>query len=111
VQSGAIRALASTGRERTTVAPDLPTVAEAGLPGFDTNIWFGIMAPTGTPAEIIDRLAAAAKSAVASEPVKTAFAAQMVDPLTGGPNEFREWVAAETRKWDAVITRAGLARK
>lgn len=111
VQSGALRALASTGRDRTAVASDLPTVAEAGLAGFDTNIWFGIMAPAGTPDDILGKLAAATRSAVASEPIKTAFAAQMVDPLNGGPQEFRDWVASETRKWDGVITRAGLARK
>lgn len=111
VQSGALRALASTGRERTSAAPDLPTVAEAGLPGFDTNIWFGIMAPAGTPDEVIEKLAGATRNAVASEPVKTAFAAQMVDPLAGGPKEFRDWVASETRKWEGVIARAGLARK
>lgn len=111
VRSGALRALASTGRERTSVAADLPTVAEAGLEGFDTNIWFGVMAPAGTPDEVVDKLALAIKAAVASEPVRTAFATQMVDPLGGGPKEFREWVASETRKWDGVIGRAGLARK
>lgn len=111
VQSGALRALASTGRERTAVAPNLPTVAEAGLPGFDTNIWFGIMAPAGTPDEVIEKLAAAIKTAVVSDPVKTAFAAQSVDPLSGGPQEFRDWVASETRKWNGVIDRAGMARK
>ena len=111
VRGGTLRGLATTSRERTAIAPDLPTVAEAGLPGFESNIWFGVMAPTGTPAEIVDQLAAATQAAVASQAVRTAFAAQMVDPLSGGPAEFRDWIGSESHKWEGVIARTGLVKK
>lgn len=111
VQSGALRALATTAKQRTPIAPDLPTVAEAGLAGFDTGIWFGLMVPTGTPAEIVERLSAATGEALRADSVRSLLLKQGIDPVFGGPEPFREHIAAETRRWDGVIERAGLAKR
>src|SRR5258708_36089377 len=75
-QAGTVRVLASTGPQRTVVAPDLPTIAESGLPGFDTSIWVGLLAPSGTPPEIVERLAKAAGAVLATPEVREQLARQ-----------------------------------
>jgi tripartite-type tricarboxylate transporter receptor subunit TctC len=108
VEAGSLKALASTEKSRTEIAPHLPTVAEAGLPGFDTSVWFGLMAPAGTPPEIIDRLEKAVAEALRSEQVASALKRQGIDPLPGGPEAFAKHTEAETRKWGDVIRQAGV---
>ncbi len=111
VEAGSLRALASTAKARTAAAPDLPTVAEAGLSGFDTGIWYGLMVPAGTPRDIVERLSAAAATAVGSDAVRASFAVQGIDALSGGPEAFRDHIAAEAEKWNRVVERAGLLKR
>lgn len=111
VRAGRLRALAITARERSPGAPDVPTAGEAGLAGFDTGIWYGLMAPAGVSQEIVGRLAAATATAAGATATRSALNAQMIDVLSGGPDVFRALVAAEAMKWDEVVARAGLVKR
>ena len=88
VEAGKLVALASAAAKRPSIAPDLPTMAEAGMPDFETGIWFGLMAPAGTPRDIIDKLAAAVPQAMSSSEATAALRGQGFDRLRGGPEEF-----------------------
>ena len=110
VESGQLKALASSERERASAAPNLPTVAEAGLPGFDTSVWFGFVAPTGTPREIVDRLAHAINEALADDAVTRQLHNAGLDIKGGTPEQFAAYIASETKKWDAVVKAAGLRK-
>ena len=110
VESGQLKALASSERERALAAPNLPTVAEAGLPGFDTSVWFGFIAPTGTPREIVDRLAHAINEALADDAVTRQLHNAGLDIKGGTPEQFAAYIASETKKWDAVVKAAGLRK-
>jgi tripartite-type tricarboxylate transporter receptor subunit TctC len=109
VRNGQLRGLATTGPQRDPALPELPTVAESGLTGFDTRLWIGLSAPTGTPRTVIDRLAGAAKEAVNLPETKAALAAQGFAPMSGTPEEFGAFYRSETEKWGKVIEAAGMA--
>jgi tripartite-type tricarboxylate transporter receptor subunit TctC len=89
------------------MAPDIPTLAESGLPGFDVTTWYGLMLPTGTPKEILDRLHAAAASALAHPAVKERFSATDLVPKSSSPEEFGAYVRSEIAKWAKVIKASG----
>jgi tripartite-type tricarboxylate transporter receptor subunit TctC len=108
LKSGNLVALASTQLKRTPTAPDLPTMDELGLKGFDTGVWFGLFAPAGTPKEIVDKLARSANAAIAADDVKAAFAPQGIDPIGGTPEQFSAYVKSEIAKWAKVIETAGV---
>jgi len=108
VESGEIRALATSELTHTSAAPKLPTVAESGLPGFDTSLWFGVVAPAGTPRSIIDKLASAINEALNNDDVAKSLRGAGLDVKGGTPDEFAAYIASETKKWDEVITKAGL---
>jgi tripartite-type tricarboxylate transporter receptor subunit TctC len=110
VKAGKLKALASAASKRPSVAPDLPTMAEAGVPDFDTSIWFGLMAPAGTPRPIIDKLAAAVNEALKSDEAKASYAAQGFDLLGGGPDEFARTIATDTERWTVAARAAGLKK-
>jgi tripartite-type tricarboxylate transporter receptor subunit TctC len=110
VASGQLRALASTERERASAAPDLPTVAESGLPGFDTSVWFGLVAPTGTSRDIVAKLAHAIDDALKNDEVTKPLHAAGLDIKGGAPEQFGAFIAAETRKWNDVVIAAGLRK-
>ena len=110
VEAGKLIALASAAAKRPSIAPDLPTMAEAGMPDFDTSIWFGLMAPAGTSPEIVDKLARAVPEAIKSSEAQTALRSQGFDPLTGGPEEFARFIVAETAKWNEAAKAAGLKK-
>jgi tripartite-type tricarboxylate transporter receptor subunit TctC len=110
VQSGQLKALASSERERASAAPDLPTVAEAGLPGFDTSVWFGFVAPAGTPREIVDQLASAINEALKNDEVVKQLHNAGLDIKGGTPEQFGGYIASETTKWSAVAKAAGLRK-
>jgi tripartite-type tricarboxylate transporter receptor subunit TctC len=110
VEAGKLIALASAAAKRPSIAPDLPTMAEAGMPDFDTSIWFGLMAPAGTPPEIVDKLARAVPEAIKSSEAQTALKSQGFDPLPGGPEEFTRFMVAETAKWNEAAKAAGLKK-
>ena len=108
VEAGQLKALASSERARATAAPALPTVAEAGLPGFDTSVWFGLVGPAGMPREIVEKLSLAINEALGNAEVTTPLHAAGLDIKGGTPEAFGEFIAGETRKWNDVVTAAGL---
>jgi tripartite-type tricarboxylate transporter receptor subunit TctC len=108
VSDGKLKALASTQIKRTSVAPNLPTMTEAGLAGFDTSVWFGLLATAGTPQEVVTKLNHAVNDALASDDVRALLRAQGMDPLGGTAETFARMIVSETEKWARVITAAGL---
>jgi tripartite-type tricarboxylate transporter receptor subunit TctC len=108
IEAGQVRALATTGLTRSSVLPDVPTLNEAGVPGYETTIWLGIMAPKGTPQEIVDRLNAEIGKIIAKPAVKDAWAKQGAVPMTMTPTEFGAFLKADIDKWAKVIEKAGL---
>ena len=110
VRDGKLVALAATETKRTAIAPEVPTMAEAGLAGFDTGLWFGLLAPAGTPRPVIDKISAAAGQALASETVVKALAPQGIDIVGGTPEAFAAYIADEMKRWDMVTRAAGLKK-
>jgi tripartite-type tricarboxylate transporter receptor subunit TctC len=109
IQNGALRAIATTGLQRDRLLPDLPTVAESGLPGFEVLLWLGLLAPKATPRPVIERLAAAMSYALSTPDVKGAFAAQGFDALVGTPDDFAAFYRSEVDKWRKVIVATGMS--
>jgi tripartite-type tricarboxylate transporter receptor subunit TctC len=107
VRDGKVRALAVTGVKRSAIFPELPTVAEAGLPGYDAVLHYGIVAPAGTPRAIIDKLNAALRAAVMSDDVKTKMAADGTEPLLSTPEEYAADIDREETKWSAIVKKSG----
>jgi len=107
-KSGRVRALATTGKKRSTIMPDVPTVSEAGVPGYEAPIWLGMMAPRGTPRPVIDRLNAEIMKIIARPDVKKAWAEQGAEPLTMTPGEFEKYLNDDIAKWAKVIQGAGI---
>ena len=107
-RAGRVRALGSSGTERSTVLPDVPTVAEAGVPGYEATIWLGIMAPAGTPKPIVDRLNAEIGKIVARPDVKKAWNEQGAEPMAMTPAEFEKFLNADIAKWAHVVKVAGV---
>ena len=108
VESGQLKALASSEATRASAAPDLPTVAEVGLPGFDTSVWFGFMGPTGLSQEVIEKLSRAIDEALGNDEVTKPLRAAGLDIKGGTPEAFGAFIASETTKWNGVVTAAGL---
>jgi tripartite-type tricarboxylate transporter receptor subunit TctC len=98
-----VKPLASTGAKRASVAPDLPTMAEAALPGFNTGIWYGVLAPAGTPQAVIERLNKAINEALKDQTLLNNFGKQGLDPLGGTPAEFAAFIKSENARWAQVI--------
>ena len=109
IQSGALLAIATTGLQRDKLLPDVPTVAESGLPGFEVLLWLGLLAPKATPRPMIERLAAATSYALSTPDVKSAFATQGFDPLVGTPEDFAAFYRSEVDKWRKVIVATGMS--
>jgi tripartite-type tricarboxylate transporter receptor subunit TctC len=109
-EAGEIRALATSEYTRSLSAPNLPTVSESGLPGFNTSLWFGMVAPAGTPRPIIDKLSGAINEALKSDEVAKPLRGAGLDIKGGTPDEFSAYIASETKKWDGVISAAGLRK-
>jgi tripartite-type tricarboxylate transporter receptor subunit TctC len=106
VQAGQVRALATSGTKRSTVLPDVPTVAEAGVPGYEATIWLGIMAPKGTPQAIVDKLNAEIGKAINRPDVKEAWAKQGAVPMVMSPAEFGAYLEKDIAKWANVVQTA-----
>jgi tripartite-type tricarboxylate transporter receptor subunit TctC len=105
--AGKVRALATSGRTRSSVAPDLPTIAEAGVKGYETTIWIGVMAPTGTPRAIVERLNAEITKVVNRSDVKEVWAKQGAIPLTMSVPEYEKYLNADIAKWAKVVKISG----
>jgi tripartite-type tricarboxylate transporter receptor subunit TctC len=110
VRDGKLIALASTEAKRAAVAPDLPTMSEAGLPGFETGLWFGLVAPAGTPKEIINKLARAGNEALQADDVAKALVPQGIDLVGGSPEDFARYIDGEMKRWATVAQAAGLTK-
>ena len=106
IRAGKLRALAVTSKQRASLLPEVPTMSEAGLEGFEAGGWYGLLAPAGVPAEIINQLHAETVAAL-KEPEFARRIAEMASPnITSTPDEFRALIAAETQKWRAVLLAA-----
>lgn len=108
VEKGNLRALGVAQSKRAAMMPDVPTMAEQGMPGFDAGIWIGLLAPAGTPVSIVEKLSDAADEALKSADVSTALKAQGIDPAGDSPADFRKFIAADTKRWTTVVRSAGL---
>ena len=107
-QAGQLRALGVSGERRLAAAPELPTIAEAALPGFEASQWYGIVAPAGTPEPVVERLNAAIRAAFADPAVVTRLEQEGAEVWTSTPAEFRALIEAEIARWGALIRRAGI---
>lgn len=107
VRAGKLKALATSGKVRSQVLPEVPTLNEAGVPGYEAVIWLGIMAPVGTPKPIVDRLNAEIAKAVADPKIKAAWAEQGAVPMTMTPAEFGQFLARDIEKWARVVKISG----
>ena len=107
VKAGKLRALAVTSAARSPVAPDVPTVAESGLPGYEAIAWNGLLAPAGTPAEVVARLNAELRKALAAPDVKDKFEAQGFAATWSAPADFGRFMSAEVDKWAGVVKISG----
>jgi tripartite-type tricarboxylate transporter receptor subunit TctC len=107
VRAGRIRALAVTTAKRSALAPDLPTIAESGLPGFDISTWFGIFVPANTPPEIVDRLHSEFTRALAMPDIRDKMLALGAEPVGSRPGEFSAYIRTEADKYARVIKASG----
>jgi len=98
-----VRALATTGKTRSTVMPDVPTASEAGVPGYEATIWLGLMAPTGTPKPIIDKLNAAVNAAIKRPDIVKLWTQQGAVPMSMTPEEFDKFLRGDIIKWAEVV--------
>ena len=108
IAAGKLVALATTTSKRASALPDVPTMVESGLPGVQTSLWFGILAPAGTPRPIVDKLAAASRQAVQTPAAMDALHKQGDDPLDAGPDEFASFMKSEIARWTKVAHAAGM---
>ena len=107
IKSGKVRALAITGAKRDPALPEVPTFAEAGLPGYDANFWNGLVAPAGTPAEVIARLNSVLVQALATPEVHAALVRLGLEAAGTTPQQFGDFIAAEIDKWARVVKASG----
>ena len=107
VKSGRMRALGVTTAKRSPATPDVPTLIEGGVAGYDYSTWYGLLAPAGTAKPIIDTLNAANRKVLAREDIKQRLESQGVDPIVNTPAEFTAYVKSETEKWGKVVKATG----
>jgi tripartite-type tricarboxylate transporter receptor subunit TctC len=107
VKGGKVKAIGTTGRERSTVMPNVPTISEAGVPGYEATIWLGVMAPKGTPAAIVNKLNAEIGKIVARPDVRDEWAKQGAVPMAMSPDEFAKYTTADIAKWERIVKISG----
>lgn len=110
VEAGKLKAFAVAQSKRASIMPDVPTLTEAGMTGFDAGIWIGLLAPAATTPAIVDKLSVAANEALNTEAIRTALKQQGTDPLGGTPKEFADYIRADIAKWSAVLALPGAAK-
>jgi tripartite-type tricarboxylate transporter receptor subunit TctC len=108
VKAGKLRALGMSSAKRSAFAPDIPTVAESGVPGYEVAVWFGLVAPAGTPREIIQKLNAEVLRILAMPDVRERFVSQGVEPVGSTPEQFGEHIRSQMAKWSKVVQDAGV---
>jgi len=111
IREGKVIALGSSGRTRSTVMPEIPTIAEAGVPGYESTIWLGVMAPAKTPQSVIDTLNAEIRKIMERPDVKAAWAKQGATSMIMTPAQFDEFLRGDIQKWAKVVATAGLVPK
>jgi tripartite-type tricarboxylate transporter receptor subunit TctC len=108
IAAGKLKALATAANKRASALPNVPSMAEAGIPDFDTSLWFGIMAPAGTPQNAIQKVANAAEKAMRRPDAVEVLEKQGFDPLGEGPDAFGAYLRSEIIRWSEVARRAGV---
>lgn len=108
IKAAKLKALAVIGRQRMAALPDVPTFADAGIPGFDSALWFGLNAPAGTPKAVIDRLSTEVQRAFASPEMRSLLVGQGIDPVAAGPAQFADLIGRETRQWAQAVKSSGV---
>ena len=108
VRAGKLKALGTTGKSRSAVTPEIPTVAEAGVPGYEATIWLGLMAPAATPKPILERLSAEVKKVIHAPDVKENWGKQGAVPMDMSPEEFGKFVRADIAKWAKLVKDTGM---
>jgi tripartite-type tricarboxylate transporter receptor subunit TctC len=108
VRSGKLRVLAAASPERNRLVPEAPTFAELGLPQIAVSLWYGMLAPAGTPRPVIDKLNGAIGKALASPEIVERLHAQGAEPMPGTPEAFASFMRAEMAKWAPVVKQAGI---
>jgi len=107
IKAGKLRAVAVTSTKRAPALPDVPTIAESGIPGFEASSWFGILAPAGTPREIVTRINAEANKALQSPEMKEKLLSQGAEAVGNTPEYFADYIRTETEKWAKVVKESG----
>ena len=107
IAAGRLRPVATTGSHRSPTLPEVPTIAESGLPGFEVTVWQGLLAPAGTPAAIVDRLGREVRAALAEAEVRERMAALGVEVIASDADGFAEFIARDIAKWEPVIRASG----
>lgn len=107
IKAGKLRPLAITSGTRSAAAPDLPTVAESGLPGYDVSTWFGLWAPAGTPKDIVEKLSSEVRKILKSQEIANELNARGIEPIGSTPEEFASYQASESIKWARVVKDSG----
>ena len=107
IKAGKIKGIAVTTIKRSALMPDIPTIAESGLPGFDANNWYGLLAPANTPRAIVVRLNAEVAKVLAMPDVKNFLFNQGLDPAPGTPEKFGVYIKSEIAKWAKVVKDSG----
>ena len=103
IKDGRVKALATSEAKRASIAPDLPTIGEAALPGYATGLWFGILGPAGTPKPIVDKVSEAANKALKDPDVLKQLETQGLNALGGSPDDFAAFIKSETQRWARVM--------
>jgi tripartite-type tricarboxylate transporter receptor subunit TctC len=106
-KSGRVRGLATTGKKRSEVMPETPTVAESGVPGYEAVIWLGLMAPAGTPKAVVDRLNAEMTKIASRPDVKKSWQDQGAVPMAMSPADFERYLNADIAKWAKIVKLSG----
>jgi len=109
IKAGKLKALGTSGTKRSPALPDVPTIAEAGVPGFEVTVWYGLAAPRGAPRAIVEKIGADAAHVMRSPELHERWTAQGVEPVGSTPSEFKTLLAAETAKWAKVVKAAGIS--
>ena len=107
IAAGRLKAFAVAQSRRAAILPDVPTLTQAGMPGYDAGIWLGLLAPAGTPAAVVNKLSLAANDALNVAQVETTLKKEGTDPLGGTPKEFADFINADIAKWTAAFAAAG----
>jgi tripartite-type tricarboxylate transporter receptor subunit TctC len=111
VSAGLLRALAVTGKSRSSLMPDVPTIAEAGLSGFEASLYYGLVAPAGTPRPIIDKLNTELRAALASDEVKKQLAQDGTEIMPCTPEDYADFIDKDEKKWSGLVKASGVEQE